>query len=145
MHAEYFLVSFLYRPRPEDDPDLPRYVRWPTLKEAQSRDSTKAFDSVLSEDITASRSTFEPFQHCFNIPGSHPDGETTSRIQTESSLKPVELVINGRQGRRVVCVLYEGGRSYDVFDLDNCEQDDEDEVDDGGDAGSDTDEDMSVD
>jgi anaphase-promoting complex subunit 4 len=32
--------------------------------------------------------------------------------------KPVHLDVNGRKGRRAVCVLYGDGMRYDVLDLD---------------------------
>jgi hypothetical protein len=35
-----------------------------------------------------------------------------------SKTKPVHLAVNGRKGRRAVCVLYGDGMRYDVLDLD---------------------------
>jgi anaphase-promoting complex subunit 4 len=35
-----------------------------------------------------------------------------------SKTKPVHLTVNGRKGRRAVCVLYGDGMRYDVLDLD---------------------------
>ena len=35
-----------------------------------------------------------------------------------SKSKPVHVDVNGRKGRRAVCVLYGDGMRYDVLDLD---------------------------
>lgn len=40
--------------------------------------------------------------------------------------RPVRIDVNGRQGRRAICVLYAGGLRYEVLDLD-AEMGDEDE------------------
>ena len=40
--------------------------------------------------------------------------------------RPVRVDVNGRQGRRAVCVLYGDGMRYEVFDLDAEVVDDED-------------------
>lgn len=37
---------------------------------------------------------------------------------TGAKARPVWLDVNGRQGRRAVCVLYGDGMRYDVLDLD---------------------------
>ena len=39
----------------------------------------------------------------------------------------VALSVNGRKGRRVACVLGEGGTALEVFDMEGEEDDDEDE------------------
>lgn len=41
--------------------------------------------------------------------------------------KPVQLDVNGRKGRRAVCVLYEDAVRYDVFDLDDAMEGDEED------------------
>lgn len=38
---------------------------------------------------------------------------------SSSDREPVHLEVNGRRGRRVVCVLYADGRRYSVLDLDS--------------------------
>lgn len=38
-------------------------------------------------------------------------------LQTKS--RPIQLEVNGRKGRRAVCVLFDDRRSYSIFDLDN--------------------------
>lgn len=40
--------------------------------------------------------------------------------------QPVRVDVNGRQGRRAVCVLYGDGMRYEVFDLDAEVVDDDD-------------------
>ncbi len=40
--------------------------------------------------------------------------------------RPVRIDVNGRQGRRAICVLYAGGLRYEVLDLD-AEMGEEDE------------------
>ena len=41
--------------------------------------------------------------------------------------KPVRVDVNGRKGRRAVCVLYGDAMRYDVLDLDAAMEDEEDE------------------
>lgn len=41
--------------------------------------------------------------------------------------RPIRVDVNGRKGRRVVCVLYGEGLRYEVLDLDNEVPEDEDE------------------
>jgi anaphase-promoting complex subunit 4 len=44
-----------------------------------------------------------------------------------SGVEPVRLEVNGRKGRRVVCVLYGDRSRYSVFDLDTVSEDDVEE------------------
>ena len=37
----------------------------------------------------------------------------------EERFNPVKLAVNGRKGRRMVCAVSEGGRSYKIFDMDS--------------------------
>jgi anaphase-promoting complex subunit 4 len=37
----------------------------------------------------------------------------------QQNMEPMTLQINGKKGRRVVCVLYSDGLRYSVFDLDS--------------------------
>jgi anaphase-promoting complex subunit 4 len=41
--------------------------------------------------------------------------------------KPIRIDVNGRKGRRAVCVLYGDAMRYDVLDLDAAMDDEEDE------------------
>lgn len=41
--------------------------------------------------------------------------------------KPIQFDVNGRKGRRAVCVLYGDAMRYDVLDLDAAMEDEEDE------------------
>jgi anaphase-promoting complex subunit 4 len=46
--------------------------------------------------------------------------------------RPVKIDVNGRQGRRAICVLYGEGLRYEVLDMDaemEDEEEEEDEVD----------------
>lgn len=48
-------------------------------------------------------------------------------VPTGPKARPVWLDVNGRQGRRAVCVLYGDGMRYDVLDLDVAVEECEDE------------------
>lgn len=117
---------------------MPQFIQWPPISTSKTTSTTvEASDSVHKEDITKPREGFEPFHHHFSIPLNKAAGdESSGRPGAETTLRPVELEINGRKGRRAVCVIYEGGRSFDVFDLDNWDGDDEEEEEeeDGGSA-----------
>lgn len=41
--------------------------------------------------------------------------------------KPVRMDVNGRKGRRAVCVLYGDGSRYDVLDIDGAVEEEEEE------------------
>ena len=47
--------------------------------------------------------------------------------------EPLQFALNGRQGRRVGCILGNGGKTLEVLDMDNEEDDDDDA---GGEDGS---------
>jgi anaphase-promoting complex subunit 4 len=52
--------------------------------------------------------------------------------------KPVWLDVNGRRGRRAVCVLYGDGMRYDVLDLDVAVEEWEEEEEEEEEEGKDT-------
>lgn len=47
----------------------------------------------------------------------------------DEGVEPVMLEVNGRKGRRVVCVLYADGMRYSVFDMDSADGADAEEGD----------------
>ncbi len=58
----------------------------------------------------------------------------TFDLKSQDAGRPARMDVNGRKGRRVVCVLDEQGMQYSIFDLDHAAQDDGNEVaEDGGD------------
>ncbi|OJD22627.1 hypothetical protein ACJ73_06023 [Blastomyces percursus] len=63
-------------------------------------------------------------------PEHHAEFVRHTFIQQEG-MEPVELQVNGRKGRRVVCVLYADGLRYTVFDIDSSEGGEEEEDGDG--------------
>lgn len=55
-------------------------------------------------------------------------------VKGQDTGRPARVEVNGRKGKRVVCVLDEQGSQYTIFDLDHSAQDDEKgEDEDGGD------------
>jgi len=50
---------------------------------------------------------------------THHAGFIRHTFPPQRNLKPMTLQVNGKKGRRVVCVLYSDGLRYSVFDLDS--------------------------
>lgn len=51
-------------------------------------------------------------------------------FRQESTFRPEKLEVNGRKGRRVVCVLDQDGLRYRAFDLDSSAENTNDSADD---------------
>lgn len=54
-----------------------------------------------------------------SLESTHVDRIRHAFGSTGPKSKPIRVDVNGREGRRVVCVLYGEGLRYDVLDLDN--------------------------
>lgn len=48
----------------------------------------------------------------------------------EQQLEPIEIEVNGRRGRRVVCVLFSDRSKYAVYDMDSFDEQPDERVDD---------------
>ncbi len=92
------LLSFPFSSS-SNDSDTVRYQPW-TPEEAHSR-GLGIFDATPAMTVPISRHAMRFVRHVFPT----------------DSFKPIRLEINGRKGRRVVCVLDEGGQWYRVLDL----------------------------
>ena len=129
------LLSIPYRPESESPYNLP-YAPWSETSKSskESRGAAVQSDKVTrlsDEDVSVQYSS-----HAF------PPGP----------FRPKMLEINGRKGRRVVCVVGNEGLYYQIFDLDSTpeEPDEPDEPDEAGheashEAGMDHDLEMSQD
>ncbi|EEP77994.1 conserved hypothetical protein [Uncinocarpus reesii 1704] len=70
-------------------------------------------------------------------PSSHHASFVRHTFPQRENMEPLHIEVNGRRGRRVVCVLYSDRQWYSVFDIDSVDdRDDEDEEDIDEDAGS---------
>ncbi|KAI9882646.1 MAG: hypothetical protein M1823_005606 [Watsoniomyces obsoletus] len=74
-----------------------------------------AFDSPPSTIFSAADMPSECVRHTFEA----------------RTFDPVQMDINGRQGRRVICVLTKSGQQYKILDLSGDEDDDDSEVGEG--------------
>ncbi|EEQ89710.2 hypothetical protein RJZ56_004714 [Blastomyces dermatitidis] len=66
-------------------------------------------------------------------PEQHAEFVRHTFLQQEG-MEPAEMQVNGRKGRRAVCVLYADGLRYTVFDIDSSEGREEEEEDGDGDG-----------
>ncbi|KAK2787269.1 hypothetical protein FQN51_003429 [Onygenales sp. PD_10] len=101
------LVNFAYISNP-DAPFQPNYTRL----------GDGGGGSVVSPSSPSSLAADQITQLYLAHPGQHAEFVQHTFPQ-EAGMEPVELQVNGRKGRRVVCVLYADGMRYSVFDIDS--------------------------
>ncbi|KAG5288861.1 anaphase-promoting complex component Cut20/Apc4 [Histoplasma capsulatum G186AR] len=99
------LLSFPYIPN-MDTPFHPNYIR---------------VGDDGSETSATSDSVTPPVQvTLLHLANGEQDAELVRHtFPQQEGMEPVELEVNGRKGRRVVCVLYADGLRYSVFDMDS--------------------------
>lgn len=99
------LLSFPYIPN-TDTPFHPNYIR---------------LGDDGSETSATSDSVTPPVQvTLLHLANGEQDAEFVRHtFPQQEGMEPVELEVNGRKGRRVVCVLYADGLRYSVFDMDS--------------------------
>ncbi|EEH15946.1 hypothetical protein PABG_06033 [Paracoccidioides brasiliensis Pb03] len=103
------LVSFPYLPNP-DGLFHPNYIRLSDSPEASATSST--LPSGIAEDDITHLYLADPQQHADFVKHT---------FTGQGNMEPVEFQVNGRKGRRVVCVLYADRLRYSVFDMDSSE------------------------
>ncbi|KAK2762196.1 hypothetical protein FQN54_001205 [Arachnomyces sp. PD_36] len=118
-----YLINFPYRHDPEAA-FSPLPATNEQIPSQQQKKDTRATDSPIHRDVELDLNQHPSFfRHKF-APG----------------VEPVGLEVNGRKGRRVVCVLYGDGSRYSVFDLDSAGgEDDVEEQEEGEDGEGDGD------
>ncbi|PGH15908.1 hypothetical protein AJ79_02075 [Helicocarpus griseus UAMH5409] len=104
--SSHRLISFPYIPAP-DASFYPSYVR---IGDRAGTSATTSTSSMPAEHIT---------QLYLEDPEQHAEFVRHIFPQQRGDMEPVELQVNGRKGRRVVCVMYADGKRYSVFDLDS--------------------------
>ncbi|KAI9932182.1 hypothetical protein MW887_009692 [Aspergillus wentii] len=118
-----YLLSFPFQPasvasRPEVDP--------PSI-EIEYNDSE--YDPVSAEPVTTTMDL-----DLFSLDSPHVNAIKHTFAKSGPKAKPVRVDVNGRKGRRAVCVLYGDGLRYEVLDID-AEMEDEEEEEDEGEEG----------
>ncbi|PGH35384.1 anaphase-promoting complex subunit 4 [[Emmonsia] crescens] len=124
------LISFPYIPNP-DASFHPNYIRLSNDSSETSATSASMPFMPSSAPVPAEQVTHlhlaDPERHADFVRHTFPQ---------QGGMEPVELQVNGRKGRRVVCVLYADGLRYSVFDMDSSgsgeeEEEEEEEEEDG--------------
>ncbi|KAL4913499.1 anaphase-promoting complex, cyclosome, subunit 4-domain-containing protein [Aspergillus aurantiobrunneus] len=101
-----YLLQFPFEPEMQvsEDPDVPFSIK---------------YNEIHDEEPVKETTDVE-------IPSSSPDLSALIKHRFAPKARPISIDVNGRQGRRAICVLYAGGLRYEVLDLD-AETGDEDE------------------
>ncbi|KAF5862962.1 hypothetical protein ETB97_010894 [Aspergillus alliaceus] len=107
-----YLLNFPFQPAPTGETsgsvDSSRFIGF----EDFDCDSASSTPVATTTTLDVLAPDCEWIKHAFTVPGP--------------KLKPTRIYVNGRHGRRAICVLYGDGLRYEVLDLD-AEMEDEEE------------------
>ncbi|OAX78547.1 hypothetical protein ACJ72_07142, partial [Emergomyces africanus] len=105
------LISFPYIPSP-GSPFQPNYVRL-------GDDGSSAISASLPHVPSSAPILPEQETHLYFADRDRHAYFVRHTFPQQGGMEPIELQVNGRKGRRVVCVLYADGLRYSVFDIDS--------------------------
>ncbi len=119
------LVNFPYRQNP-DAPFSPTFVKIADGSGDPASPSPIPIDQVTQIHLSDHTYHASFIRHTFS---------------PQRDMEPMTLQVNGKKGRRVVCVMYSDGLRYSVFDLDRAGDGEDDTGGEGGEQGQSGDED----